>query len=48
MIRAAAIRALFLLGGLVYPCRWWGCSRDWPEMETCGRCGRHMPLDGEP
>ncbi len=26
-------------------CRWLGHSRDWPEMEACGRCGAHMPLD---
>ena len=47
-MRATLLRTLYLLGGLVFPCRWWGCSRDWPEMERCGYCDRHMPLDGEP
>lgn len=26
-------------------CRRFGHARDWPEMETCCRCGTHMPLD---
>lgn len=26
-------------------CAWAGHCRDWPEMETCGRCGCCMPLD---
>lgn len=26
-------------------CQRFGCGRDWPEMETCWRCGRHIPLD---
>lgn len=38
-------RIWWLLGGLRWPCRWWGCSRDWPEMEQCQYCGKFMPLE---
>lgn len=26
-------------------CRWFGHSRDWPEMERCCRCGAPMALE---
>ncbi len=32
----------------LWVCRRFGCSRDWPQMETCSRCGKHLPLDEEP
>lgn len=44
-IKRALARAWWLLDGFRWPCRWWGCSRDWPEMEKCWSCGRHVPLD---
>ena len=26
-------------------CKWFGHTRDWPEQETCARCGTVMPLE---
>lgn len=46
-LRAHLFRMWYWLGGLRRPCRWYGCSRDWPEMERCWSCGRHLPLDSD-
>lgn len=32
---------------LEWVCSWAGHGRDWPEMEQCGRCGTHMPLEDD-
>ncbi|HFL7679734.1 TPA: hypothetical protein ACOEOP_000041 [Stenotrophomonas maltophilia] len=29
-------------------CALFGCARDWPDMESCGRCGSYMDLQAAP